>query len=96
MITTRAYDTLNRLTNIVSLTNSAPFTSFSYGYNAASQRTNANTVDNSHWVYQYDKLGQVTSGWKYWSNGTPVVRQQFAGGGVGNCFLKVTKRNPIC
>ncbi|MFZ0827909.1 MAG: RHS repeat-associated core domain-containing protein [Verrucomicrobiia bacterium] len=28
--------------------------------------------------YQYDNLGQVTSGKKYWSDGTPVAGQQFA------------------
>jgi YD repeat-containing protein len=27
--------------------------------------------------YQYDSLGQVTSGKKYWSDGTPVAGQQF-------------------
>jgi hypothetical protein len=34
-------------------------------------------VDNSYWVYQYDSLGQVVSGKKYWANGTPVAGQQF-------------------
>lgn len=34
-------------------------------------------ADNSYWVYQYDSLGQVTSGKKYWSDGTPVAGQQF-------------------
>ena len=28
-------------------------------------------------MYQYDNLGQVTSGKKYWSDGTPVAGQQF-------------------
>lgn len=33
--------------------------------------------DGAHWVYQYDNLGQVTSGKKYWADGTPVAGQQF-------------------
>jgi hypothetical protein len=36
---------------------------------------NANT-DGSYWIYQYDDLGQVTGGKKYWSDGTPVAGQQ--------------------
>jgi RHS repeat-associated protein len=34
-------------------------------------------LDSSRWVYQYDDLGQVTSGKKYWSDGTHVAGQQF-------------------
>ena len=33
--------------------------------------------DSSYWSYQYDSLGQVISGKKYWSDGTPVAGQQF-------------------
>ena len=51
--------------------------SFRYAYNQANQRTQVTNTDNSHWVYQYDKLGQVTAGKKYWSDGTPVAGQQF-------------------
>lgn len=43
-------------------------------------------ADGSYWVYQYDKLGQVTSGKRYWSDGTPVAGQQFEYGfdDIGN------------
>jgi len=34
-------------------------------------------ADNSRWIYTYDNLGQVVSGKKYWSDGTPVAGQQF-------------------
>ena len=34
-------------------------------------------LDGSYWVYGYDSMGQVTSGKKYWSDGTPVAGQQF-------------------
>ena len=30
-------------------------------------------VNGSYWVYQYDALGQVTSGKKYWSDGSLVA-----------------------
>ncbi len=35
-------------------------------------------ADGSYWVYQYDALGQVVSGKKYWSDGSSVAGQQFA------------------
>ena len=33
--------------------------------------------DGSFWIYEYDALGQVKSGKRYWSNWTPVAGQQF-------------------
>ena len=50
---------------------------FDYAYNDANQRTVITNADNSRWVYVYDDLGQVISGKKYWSDGTPVAGQQF-------------------
>jgi RHS repeat-associated protein len=78
MTTTKAHDALNRLTNISSVdAQSATLSSFAYSYNSASQRTQRREADQSYWVYNYDTLGQVTSGRKYWSDGTPVAGQQF-------------------
>ena len=77
MTTTKTYDFLNRLTAIQSSAGFTPFTSFAYNYNSANQRTAMTNADNSHWVYQYDSLGQVISGKKYWADGTPVAGQQF-------------------
>jgi RHS repeat-associated protein len=71
MTTTKQYDLLNRLTSISSSS------SFSYLYNPANQRTAVTNADNSYWLYQYDALGQVVSGRKFWSDGTPVAGQQF-------------------
>jgi RHS repeat-associated protein len=51
--------------------------SHSYAYNTANQRTRATLADGSYWVYTYDTLGQVTSGQKYWSDGSAVGGQQF-------------------
>jgi YD repeat-containing protein len=71
------YDPLNRLTEISSVPASGPPIGFSYSYNAANQRTRMGLADGSYWVYQYDALGQVISGKKYWPDGTPVAGQQF-------------------
>ena len=79
MTTTNRYDHLNRLTSIVS-TPSASYLlplAFNYNYNPANQRTATTNADNSHWVYQYDSLGQVTNGCRYFADGTPVAGQQF-------------------
>jgi RHS repeat-associated protein len=77
LTTTKAYDFLNRLTNITSTPSGSSAVSFKYGYNSANQRTTVTNADNSRWVYAYDSLGQVTSGKKYWSDGTAVAGQQF-------------------
>ncbi len=71
MVTTKQYDLLNRLTN------SSSSVTFVYAYNSANQRTRATLADGSYWVYTYDSLGQVISGKRYWSDGTPVAGQQF-------------------
>jgi RHS repeat-associated protein len=79
MTTTKQYDYLNRLTSISSVggASSASPISFNYNYNNANQRTRNAQADGSYWIYNYDSLGQVTSGHKYWSDGTPVAGQQF-------------------
>src|SRR5438445_5664932 len=73
----------------MSITGPDPFTPaawFSYTYNSANQRTSVTNADNSRWVYQYDSLGQVTSGRKVWADGTPVAGAQFEYGfdDIGN------------
>lgn len=86
MTTTKQYDYLNRLKQISSVPSAASALTFNYAYNAANQRTAITNADNSRWVYQYDTLGQVTSGKRYWSDNTPVAGQQFEYGfdDIGN------------
>ena len=43
----------------------------------ASQRTKVTLQDGSYWVFGYDALGQLTSGIKYFWDGTPYAGQQF-------------------
>jgi RHS repeat-associated protein len=76
MTTTKQYDSLNRLTNISSTIGSSAIGN-SYGYNNANQRTRSTLPDNSYWAYDYDNLGQVTSGKKHWSDTSLVAGQQF-------------------
>ena len=50
------------------------------------QRTRVTHADGSYWIYQSDTLGQVTSGKRFWADGTPVAGQQFEYGfdDIGN------------
>jgi len=88
--TTREYDLLNRLQRVYSRTNASADTPlisyFDYQYNQANQRTRSGLVNGSYWLYRYDALGQVTSGKKYWADGTPVRGQQYEYGfdDIGN------------
>ncbi|MGH7942745.1 MAG: hypothetical protein ACREFR_16930, partial [Limisphaerales bacterium] len=79
MTTTKQYDYLDRLTEISSVPSAsyAPASTFNYSYNSANQRTKDTLADGSYWVYQYDSLGQVTNGVKYFADDTPVAGQQF-------------------
>jgi len=71
---------VNRLTQISSSPagSGQPAQTFNYSYNAANQRTKDKLADGSYWVYQYDALGQVTNGFKYFYDGTIVPGQQFS------------------
>jgi YD repeat-containing protein len=85
---------VNRLTSISSTGGalSAGPMSFNYAYNLGNQRTQTTLVDGSHWAYQYDALGQVIAGGKYWFDGgrklTRVIGRQ------GN-WRKAPAREPI-
>lgn len=75
LTTTKAYDNLNRLTSISNAAVSA--LRFNFGYNSANQRTGVTNADGSRWTYQYDSLGQLINGKKYWSDNSIVAGQQF-------------------
>lgn len=77
LTTAKDFDNLNRLKTITSTPSADSAKSFAYQYNSANQRTRVNLADGSYWVYQYDNLGQVTSGKKYFLDGSPVMGQQF-------------------
>jgi RHS repeat-associated protein len=86
METTRLYDYLNPLQSIRSKPSGGPEVGYGYQYNQANQRERVTLVDGSFWIYQYDELGQVKSGRRYWADGSPVAGQQFEYGhdDIGN------------
>jgi len=77
MTTTKQYDKLNRLLSINSVSSVSSVANFQYQYNSANQRYRVTLADGSYWFYEYDSLGQLRSGKKFWSDGTPVAGQQF-------------------
>ena len=77
MITTKSYDFLNRLTLITNAIGGEN-PSFAYAHNNANQRTAITNENAARWLYGYDALGQVTNGTRRWSDGSPVLGQQFA------------------
>jgi RHS repeat-associated protein len=90
LVSSRAYDKLDRLLSINSGTSSngvaVAALSYGYQYNGANQRTRRIEADGTYWVYGYDALGQVVSGRRYWADGTAVAGQQFEYGfdDIGN------------
>jgi RHS repeat-associated protein len=88
MTTTRTYDKLNRLRTIAStaVSNTLRPLRYEYNYNDANQRIQVMHADGSYWVYNYDRLGQISSAKKFWNDGTPVSGQQFEYGhdDIGN------------
>jgi YD repeat-containing protein len=46
-------------------------------FSTANQRTSVTNADGTYWIYQYDSLGQVTRGLKYFSDNSIVPGQQF-------------------
>ena len=79
MTTTRSYDYVNRLLSVSNGPAGAGQVpvSYAYQYNAANQRTQRREADGSYWRYEYDALGQVKRGAKFFSDGYPVPGQQF-------------------
>lgn len=73
---TRTHDNLNRLSSI-EWDWPSDDELYLYTYNDANQRTEIEWADGSTWGFDYDALGQVTSGKRQWSNDDFVPGQQF-------------------
>ena len=86
LIVNRNYDHLNRLSSVSAAPGGARASTQDYWYNEANQRVRMNREDGSFWVYEYDGLGQVKSGKRYWEDWTPAAGQQFEYGfdDIGN------------
>ena len=96
LTTAKIYDNLNRLQSISQSVGSRTVSSYAYTNNAANQRIRAMLADGSYWVYEYNDKGEVISGKRYWSNGSPVVGQQFeyAYDDIGNRVSTTTNGQP--
>jgi len=86
MTAPRTYDHLGRLQRIAATPTSGLGWDFDYTYNQANQRVRTAHRDGSAWQYDYDGLGQLSSGKKHWTDGTPVPGQQreYAYDDIGN------------
>jgi len=79
MTTRREYDLLNRLRRVEALSTAANTLGLvlDYQYNQANQRRRIDNGDGTHWAVEYDELGQVVGGKKYWPDGSAAQGQQF-------------------
>jgi RHS repeat-associated protein len=77
LTTSKQFDALERLMQVSSVPSGTSAVSSTYGYNAANQRTSLTNADGSYWRFGYDQLGQVTNGWRFWSDGSEVLGQTF-------------------
>jgi len=50
---------------------------YEYRYNLANQRIRMILADGTYWKYDYDDLGQLILGTKYWPDGTEIAGQNF-------------------
>src|SRR5438552_15524837 len=77
MIATKSFDFLNRILQVSNAPSADAAASFDYVYNDANERVRRTDSDGRYLIYRYDSLGQITSGMRYWQDGTPVAGQQF-------------------
>ena len=77
LTTTKQYDLLNRLGGVENSAAGTAVSAHRYQYDDANLRRAITNADHSRWAFDYDQLGQLTAGKKYWADGTPVAGQQF-------------------
>ena len=78
LVTTKAYDLLNRLSSISSKASPVDLPiSYAYQYNPANQRTRVEESDGKHTLLTYDSLGQLTASNRKWGDGRSISGQNF-------------------
>jgi YD repeat-containing protein len=77
--TTKQHDNLDRLRVISNQPSAAgeQTVSFAHEYNSCNQRSRVLLADGSFWVHEFDHLGQVVSGKRFWSDWAAVAGQHF-------------------
>ncbi len=73
LVTSKAYDNLNRLASVGNLASVGAARSVAYLYNSANQRVRATQQDNAYWAYGYDALGQVVAARKRLPGDVPAL-----------------------
>jgi putative endonuclease len=74
----KQFDRLNRLLVISNAPSAAAPLVFGYALNDANQRVQTHLQDGTFWVYNYDSLGQVTYGKKFWPDWTSGLPREIA------------------
>lgn len=79
MTSVREHDFLNRLTSIRTTPSAVgqPPLSFRYEFDAINQPRKATLTDGDAWQFDYDDLGQLTAGRRFWNDGQLVPGQQY-------------------
>ena len=92
MASSKSYDKLGQVTDVKMTGLPSQVASLRYAYNALGQRTNIQSGDGFYWDYEYDGLGQVTSGVKKLPDGEPLNGYEFGYGfdDIGNRTQTVT------
>ena len=78
--TTQFRDRLGRIQAVTHVGNNNayfPFARLDYAYNANNQRTRIDLSGGTYWKHEYDDLGQVRYGRRFWNDSTPVAGQQY-------------------
>jgi YD repeat-containing protein len=75
----REHDFLNRLTSLRTTPSASgqPELSFAYELDGLNQRRRSTLSEGDWWEFDYDDLGQLTAGRRFWNDGTLVPGQQY-------------------
>lgn len=77
--TVRTYDALRRLTAVRHTPTGEPVAlEYGYEYDALNRRTSLRREDRSNWSYAFDARGQLTSGLRRKSDGSPALGGSFS------------------
>ena len=109
LLTSRVWEYGTRLQSIANTAWGLSVSAHAYQYDWVNRRWRASLADGSRWDYGYDDRNEVTSGKRYWSDGSAVAGQHFeynydsignrtwarSGGDVNGANLRQTDYTPI-
>ena len=77
LLTSRVWEYGTRLQSIANTAWGLSVGAHAYQYGWVNRRWRASLADGSRWDYGYDDRNEVTSGKRYWSDGSAVAGQHF-------------------